>query len=208
MKLKQSMTLVCGRAEKKELEQIEGPFIGVDQGAYVLASLKMKMIASIGDFDSVTSKQMALIEQYSSVVKRLNPEKKETDTEVALEFALQQGYNHIVIIGGLGGRFDHTLANIFLLLRYYQEGFVIQDRHNRIQVLSKGVYTLQRQNYHYLSFFAFKKTVFSVSDVKYPVHQKQLMLGDVYAISNEITDTQAKLVITEGLLLVTQSNDS
>jgi thiamine pyrophosphokinase len=207
MKLKKSITLVCGRAIKKEVEPLKGPFIGVDFGAYVLASLHKKMIGAVGDFDSVNAKQMALIEQHSAFIKRLSPEKKETDTEVAIEFALQQGYNYLVIVGGLGGRLDHSLANIFLLLRYQQEGLILEDAKNRIQVLPKGVYTLPRDDFQYLSFFAFKDAVFSVAEVKYPVSQKKLLLGDVYAISNEMIHNQAQLVITEGLVLVIQSSD-
>ncbi|MFA9382090.1 MAG: thiamine diphosphokinase, partial [Acetanaerobacterium sp.] len=39
-------------------------------------------------------------------------EKDDTDTMLAAKIAIERGYTDITIFGGLGGRLDHTLANI------------------------------------------------------------------------------------------------
>lgn len=203
-----TITIVCGRATQQEISQHKGPFLGVDYGAYILASLGIHMVAAVGDFDSVNDVQLDLIRQFSSVIEQLSPIKKETDTEVAITYAIQHQYQEITVIGGLGGRLDHSLANMHLLLRHQQYKLRLQDGTNRMQVFPPGVYVLQRDHYRYVSLFAFNDAVFSIQDVRYPVQQKKLRLGDVYAISNEIIDEQASLIIIEGTILVIQSSDS
>jgi thiamine pyrophosphokinase len=207
MKKKKSVVLVCSQATKEEVSKITGPFIGVDRGAYLLATLKQTMIVAVGDFDSVATSDMTLIERWSKKTMRLNPHKNETDTEVALTYALQQGFNDVLIVGGLGGRFDHSFANVMLLLRHHQEGCVLQDTHQRIQVLTPGVYDIQKYHFKYLSFFTLQAAVFSASGVKYPFVQKKLLLGDIDAISNEIIDKQARIVVQEGLIVMMQTRD-
>lgn len=207
MNLKKSITLVGARVATNELTPLKGPWIGVDRGAYMLAKLNQSMVAAIGDFDSVSKTQYRLIEQYAQHIDRLSTQKKETDMEVALNYAIQQGYNDILIMGGLGGRLDHSLANIMLLMRHRQSNIILQDDDHRIQVLPPGVYEVAPQQFKYLSFFAYVDAVFSVSGVAYPVSQKKLLLGDVYAISNEILSETATVVITEGLLVMIQTYD-
>ncbi len=207
MKQKKSVVLVCSKATKEEILKLKGPFIGVDRGAYLLATLKQTMIAAVGDFDSIASQDMTLIEQWSKMTMRLDPHKNETDTEVALDYALQEGFNDVLILGGLGGRFDHSFANVMLLLRHHQESFIIQDANNRMQVLSPGVYDIQKHQFKYLSFFTLQAAVFSASGVKYPFVQKKLLLGEIDAISNEIIGKQARIVIQEGLIVMMQTQD-
>ncbi|HCA34460.1 MAG TPA: thiamine diphosphokinase, partial [Lachnospiraceae bacterium] len=62
-----------------------------------------------------------------------------TDSELALSVALDQAGpgDKVVILGGLGGRLDHTLSNIFLLLRGEKENVdvLLCDGFNEVQLI-------------------------------------------------------------------------
>ena len=51
------------------------------------------------------------------------PEKDETDTELALNRAMASGCGEIAVLGATGGRLDHMLGNIHLLYPCLQKGF-------------------------------------------------------------------------------------
>src|SRR5207247_9846375 len=55
-------------------------------------------------------------------------EKDETDTELAVQFAIGRGATSITMLGALGGvRFDHTIANILLLAGFETVSIRIVD---------------------------------------------------------------------------------
>ena len=102
-----------------DLEEIRSSFlIGVDYGALTAVNQGLHLNLAIGDFDSVTDLEFEVIKQASSEIIKLSPQKNETDTEVALNVALAKQATEVVIYGALGGRIDHSLANIRLLLQF------------------------------------------------------------------------------------------
>ena len=69
----------------------------------------------IGDFDSISSHEIKWITEKAVETRRFPPEKDQTDFELALDHAMKIGCKEIQVFGALGGRMDHTLANISLL---------------------------------------------------------------------------------------------
>lgn len=66
----------------------------------------------VGDFDSAGETEYEYFQKNTDVpIKRLNPVKDYTDTDVALRLALELGAEEITILGGTGARIDHTAAN-------------------------------------------------------------------------------------------------
>ena len=67
-------------------------------------------------------------------IKRLNPVKDYTDTDVALRLALELGAEEITILGGTGARIDHTAANVRILFLALQKGVraYLLDEHNKM----------------------------------------------------------------------------
>lgn len=203
----QAILIVAGHLSKHEKLPTKGPWIGVDYGAYVLASLKRRMVLAIGDFDSVKAKQFALVERYSDRIERLQEDKNVTDTEQAMTWALKNGYTAIDLYGAIGGREDHFLANLALLLRFRNPHIHIKNIKHDIAVFPVGTYRIERRHFRYLSFFAMEPSGFSVTGVRFPVQQRPLALGDTYAISNHIEGEQATLVVHRGMLLGIQSDE-
>lgn len=69
----------------------------------------------VGDLDSLApAERQALVDAGAEMIQHL-PEKDETDLELALLHAIECGATDIVLLGALGGRTDHLLANILLL---------------------------------------------------------------------------------------------
>ena len=90
--------------------------IGADQGALYLAEHEISFDVALGDFDSISESEFNIITSFAKEVVT-HPEKKDfTDTYLAIQEALKRGADDIVIIGGLGARFDHSYANVHALM--------------------------------------------------------------------------------------------
>ncbi|MBU1500337.1 thiamine diphosphokinase, partial [Patescibacteria group bacterium] len=82
--------------------------IGVDGGTKQI--LKPDII--IGDFDSLT----AIPENVPLI---MHPKDKDfTDTELALQFCEKQNIKEVILVGFLGRRLDHLIANLMSLSKY------------------------------------------------------------------------------------------
>ena len=207
--------IVCASPEAWIDEQVlnkqEAIFIGVDKGALSLIKHHIRPNLAIGDFDSVTEEEFQYISKNSLETKRLLPEKDETDTELAILHALSLSVAEIDIYGGLGGRLDHSIANIRLLLRYSKKGIVINliNESNHLVILKPGNYTFEAFKYSYLSFFAIEETVtdLTLSGVKYPLSKYTLTQDDIRCVSNEVVLDNYKISFSKGYLLMIRSQD-
>ena len=184
---------------------VEGPYIGVDRGALTLANAGKKMVCAIGDFDSVDMNELETIKQACADFVLLPREKDETDSESAIQYALQQ-YDKVVLYGGCNGRADHYLANIMLVYRYGGK-VELMDNKNRIRYLTKGIHTIYKSDYTYLSFITFDNVELSLEGVKYPLNHKCIKRGDVFTISNEIESDYATITVYDGEVICLECED-
>lgn len=180
-------------------------YIGVDAGAYTCMQHKIPMECAIGDFDSIDSIKKQELASYTQLIC-LPKHKDQTDSEAAIHFALERGYEEIILFGGLGGRVDHMLANLYLMM-YRDVNLTLMDENNKLYIRGKGTYEITN-NYKYLSFLALEKSVITLFNVAYPLTKKEVLKSDIYTISNEIIGDVAYLEIHEGSFLIIQSNDA
>lgn len=185
--------------------------IGVDGGALVLVNQGIIPDVAIGDFDSIEAGEYQTLQKVCSKVIKLPCEKNETDTEVAIEYAIALGVTEIYIYGAMGGRIDHTLANIRLLLQFSQAKvrIYIVDQTNSLCLLSNGYHEFLRPAHQYISFFAFETTVkgLTLRGLKYPLTNYELTQGDIRCISNEVLEQEFSLSFEDGYLLMINSRD-
>ena len=185
--------------------------IAADKGYKYAFQLGISPDLIIGDFDTATSP--ALIEKQSKLII-LPTEKDMTDTEAALDIAATKQPSSITILGGLGGRFDHTMGNISLLSKY-DLPIKIKDEKNSVTMLRPGRYFVAKDEYQYISLVPFTPSVsgLSISGVKYTLENADLTHDNTLGISNEITGTSSmasptcEVSFKTGKLLVCQSND-
>ena len=182
-------------------------YIGVDKGALTLARNGKRMLLAIGDFDSVEESDLAYIKEYIDTLLQLNPIKDDTDSEAAVMYAIEKGYQKIHLYGGLGGRLDHAMINLRLVSRF-PETVYLHDQNNFIYSLAEGVHSIDKRDYTYISFFTEDKATISLEGLKYPLDKQQLTNKDTYTTSNEILEDRGIVTVHAGKVTVIQSKDA
>jgi len=91
-------------------------FIVCADGGYILCkSAGIKPEAVIGDFDSLPEVLIREIESLEIECEKHPREKDETDMMLCVKYGLARGFDRFIIIGGIGGEFGHTMANLQVL---------------------------------------------------------------------------------------------
>ena len=184
---------------------------GADRGALKLLEKNIQLHLAIGDFDSVSLQEFASICEASREVVRLETEKDETDTEAALTYIIGKNIKDITLYGGLGGRLDHSISNIRLLLRFCRQGITIRliEDGNLVMVLCPGDYQFPSNGYPYLSFFSMGADVegLTLKNVKYPLENASLSQEDTICTSNEPLEDFFSVSFNSGYLMMVQSRD-
>jgi len=138
-------------------------------------------------------------------------EKDMTDTEAAIDLAVSKGFIHLTILGGLGGRFDHTMGNIGMLAKYTGklDHIAFVDGQNKVFMLLPGTHRVTSAGYPYLGVISYGGTAENVtlSGVKYPLTNHLLTNETSLGVSNEITFDAANISFTAGKLLIILSKD-
>lgn len=197
------VVLVAGRAYQIPLIE-HADYYGVDHGAICCMHQQIKMKKAIGDFDSITFDELEELKKNTKVIQ-LPTHKDETDSEAAILIAMEDGYDEIILFGGLGGRIDHEMVNLHLML-YRDYPLTLMDENNTVKVLSKGTYEVEK-THRYLSFLPLEESCITEEGVAYPLDRRKLSLQDIYTTSNEIVNEKARIIIHYGKVLMMQCND-
>ena len=155
----------------------------------------------IGDFDSAA--------QPDDLPCQVHPVMKDdSDTMLCLREGLKRGYDRFLIVGGLGGRFDHTLSNIQSMAWAASQGCSVrmEDENTRVEAVHNGRLTFKNGRG--------KLSVFSLTDrsngvnirgMLYPVEDGTLTNTWPIGLSNEFVEAEASIEVRDGTLLVIQS---
>ena len=186
--------------------------IGADSGALYLIRNNHRPNLAIGDFDSVTNTELTYIREGSHQTVAVDPiDKNHTDTELAFLRAIEMEPTEILLLGALGGRFDHTLANLHLLVQAHQNGIqaAIADEYQRIQLVTNHA-EITADQYSYVSLLPLTPEVRGIHlrGFEYPLSDAVLTMGQSLGVSNQLTSPQGEIEVGEGWLLVIQSSDS
>lgn len=186
--------------------------ICADGGIYLLQQLNIKPNIFLGDFDSCNFDEIeksGFLNECEDV-KKFKIEKNATDTHIAVDFAMERGFRDITLIGALGGRIDHSLANVMLLKYMLEKGVkgTILNEKNKV-FLTDGSIEIPPEHGRRLSLVPLTDRVCGVTlkGLKYPLCDFTLTMGDTRGISNEFTDENAEIIFKNGLLLVITSED-
>ncbi|MDD5934380.1 MAG: thiamine diphosphokinase [Clostridiales bacterium] len=187
--------------------------IAVDNGLSYMDQLGLKPDVIVGDFDTADHQLVDKYKDLNSIQTiELVPEKDETDTETAVDYAIRMGYEEVVLLGAMGGRFDHTLGNLHMLYRLLQHKIhgLMLDEKNQIY-LKDSSFTLKKETAFgtYVSLIPFTPTVekLSLQGFKYPLHEFLLQSGVSIGISNEIKDDNCEITFEKGILIIIEAQD-
>lgn len=185
--------------------------IGVDRGISALKSIEIEPDYVVGDFDSAPAYVRDMYVDKDNALM-LEPEKDYTDTHVALQLAINKKPQSIFILGAIGSRMDHTMANIGLLkycVKHQVDAFIL-DGNNRIRMIDKCCRIEASKSYgRYISCIPFSDTVTGVTleGFKYPLYNATMIKEDSIGISNELREEEGRISIDRGYLLVMETKD-
>ena len=193
-------TIICGApCEIFPKNEVEGFVIAADKGLDYAVSAGITPDLAVGDFDSAEKR----VPSGTELVK-FPPEKDDTDAMIAAKTALQRGFTRMKFLCALGGRLDHTLANLQMIFRLKRRGIAAEllgdsvrafflENESRLIPKFKG----------YLSVFAYEQTaLLSEIGVKYPLQNHQITNDFPLGVSNEITADAAEITVHSGAVLV------
>ncbi|WP_268913037.1 thiamine diphosphokinase [Lentilactobacillus sp. SPB1-3] len=193
--------------------QVAGNFIGIDRGNLHLINLGIDPIVAIGDFDSLKPNELKLVKDHVADIRQSIPEKDDTDTQLGLKVAFEElGADELVVYGATGGRIDHFLANLWMVLEprfnKYADRIKMIDRQNSISFFLPGKYTIEKENdKKYLAFVCLTPmNSLTLYDEKYQLNDYHVTQPTSWA-SNEFVGPHASFEFDSGVMCVIQSAD-
>lgn len=193
--------------------------VAVDAGFAACLELGIHPDLLVGDFDTFGREKIKYYlddPQFQIDIHR--PEKDETDTELAFRDVLNAGCTSVDAIGALGGRLDHELSNIHLLVHEKKRGLAVHyyDARNKMFVLDAEIesgHTFVREEVYgtYVSFLPITEQVrgITLNGFKYPLNKKDISIleNPSLCVSNEVLEETAEITFEEGILLCVESKD-
>ena len=172
--------------------------IAADGGYAAAVKLGIRPHLVVGDFDS-----LGYVPEAEEIVQ--HPVRKDdTDTLLAIRMGLERGYRSFVITGALGGRLDHSFANLqsLLFLRDHGARGVLYGDGFAATAVTNGSITIQGKGT--LSVFTMdaKAEGVTLKNVSFPVEQGTLTNGFPIGVSNEFLEGPAVISVENGTLLV------
>lgn len=184
----------------RPLLQPEDYFIYCDSGLRHQEALGRRPDLIVGDFDSHENPHLAV----ETIV--LPCEKDDTDTVFAVKEAIRRGWSDFLLLGVIGGRLDHTLGNVGILLFLDAQGIHgrILDDFSDMEIVSRQPVTIS-DDYAYFSLLNVSGLArgVTIEHAKYPLTEGEITCEYQYGVSNEVLPGRtARVSVREGRLLL------
>jgi thiamine pyrophosphokinase len=184
--------------------------ICADGGARTALRHGLRPRVVIGDFDSLDESEREALVTGGAQMLRHPPAKDETDLELALLHAVERAPGgQIVVLGALGGRIDHALANMLLLAMPALHGCDVCIAHGRDRIAlidarhapaEHVVVGVAGDTVSLLPFGGAAHGIHTVG-LRYPLHGESLFVGPARGVSNVLLDARAVVRVDAGMLL-------
>jgi thiamine pyrophosphokinase len=172
-------------------------FIFCDSGLYHQSALGINADIVVGDFDSHP------VPETDAELVVLPREKDDTDTVYAAKLALGRGADKFLIIGVSGGRTDHALGNIYLLLYLANRGASAMTADDECEMLFTNEYTVDKR-YKFFSVLNIDGSAdgITITSAKFPIENAKIECEYQYGISNEVVGECATGTVQKGRVLI------
>ncbi len=207
--------VIVGASKENDIEYINDVIrgtdyiIGVDAGISKLNYLNIIPDLIVGDFDSFKGVAPKTIE-----TKKLNIHKDDTDMFCAVKEGINRGYSSFVILGGVGGRLDHTYANLCVLEYLSDNGYenLLLGKKDKAFIMNKGKKTILGRDGDNISIFPFGTDLCTVTynGLLYDMQNETLYSNLKYGpmgVSNSFLNNEAEVILHKGKALVVISSD-
>lgn len=179
--------------------------IGCDGGTKHILSLGAVPHVVIGDLDSLPAKLKKELKNYPVEFVKFSTRKDNTDSELAILFAIEKKYNHITIVGTLGSRTDHFIGNILMFSKpiFSTVHLKIIEGDQDLYVVRKQIH-IQGKSGETLSLIPILSDAEGVvtKGLEYVLEDSVLPIGTTRGISNILTSPNVEISLKKGVLLV------
>ncbi|WP_372368235.1 thiamine diphosphokinase [Candidatus Uabimicrobium sp. HlEnr_7] len=178
-------------------------YVAVDMGMDVFHRLGIKPNILVGDLDSISSD----IDIEGIELHKFPCDKDKTDTELAVDYCNSSGFSHIDILGGIGDRLDHTLANAYLLVYANKPNNRVRllNSINTIYLLTaaKAVEIKGKEN-DIVSLIPITENIegLTIRGCRWNLEKGSISQGRTHGLSNYLKNTTANLSIAKGMTFV------
>ena len=175
-------------------------FVFCDSGLRHAEGLGASPDLIVGDFDSHENPHMDV----ETIV--LPREKDDTDTFFAAKEMLSHGFEEFLLVGVIGARLDHTLANLSILLMLDTAGKTAKavDDYSEMEIVSSGPAFIE-DTYSFFSLMNITGEAegVTIENAKYPLENAAIECDYQYAVSNEVLPGKvARVSVAKGRLLL------
>jgi len=174
--------------------------IAADGGYLRCRELGLTPTLILGDFDS------APMPETTAETQVFPAHKDDTDCMLAAKEGLNRGCTRFTILGGLGGRLDHTMANIQTLVYLVSHGCTARllDEQQQLTVLMGDCTAEAEGKDVFLSLFSLgdRCTGVTLHSVEYPLTDAVLENSFPLGVSNRILGGRCQISLKTGTLLV------
>jgi thiamine pyrophosphokinase len=182
-----------------------------DGGTRLARAIGRPPHAVVGDLDSGDARSLAWARQRGAAIVRHPPEKDKTDTELAIDYALDAGAGDVDLVAALGRRMDHTLANVALLMRVQRRGGRGRILDGRTELFLASAQTLLHgQVGDLVSLIPLTEDAHGVrtQGLAYPLNGATLHADTTRGISNVMTSLPVSVGVERGWLLIVVTHKS
>lgn len=202
-KMKKKTCFVIGAGSFSDMvimPEKEDLIIAADGGYTYLEKIGIKPEILIGDFDSLNQ-----IPEHQALIRH-SPIKDDTDMALAVAYAKEQGYQRFFLYGGLGGRLDHTIANLQLLNGMSHQGleaYLIGEQ-NMITAITGEQICFSEAASGILSVFCLGEPAKGVYEqgLKYELTDAVMTCDVTLGVSNEFIGKDSQIEVREGTLIL------
>lgn len=163
----------------------------------------------LGDFDSISEKGKDYIRKHKIEMFTYPTEKDSTDLEIGIHYLVDRGCKDIRILGALGDRIDHSLGNLLLMVRFFEEGIriVLKNDLMKIQIIDGRIEI--RKNYKFVSVLPISsdKVTISMKGFYYPLDHRKMSRGSTLGISNYLIEEIGEIEVSNGKVFLIETNE-
>ncbi len=210
-----AIVVAAGDLDPSDATLIESAelLVAVDRGAVWLAARSLRPDLLVGDLDSVPEDVVSRLATAGVEIDRRAVDKDASDTELAIERAVDAGATRITLLGALGGRrLDHELANLLLLadprwrvagvdLRIVRDGTTVRALHGGDSLALEGA---TGETITLLPIGGPAHGVRTIG-LRFPLAGESLEIGRSRGLSNQIVATPASVSLAGGTLIVIET---
>lgn len=177
--------------------------ICADGGAMYAVSCGLHPDVYIGDLDSISPTLYKKLQKKEKIEWHVfEKDKDETDSELALNYAIKKRFKEILVFAVFGNRVDHVFANLTMFAKSQNKAQITIIEGDQELHFVKNKLLLQGKIGEYVSLVPFTGNVtVSTKGMKWELTNSVLEYGKTRGISNEFVQPKAEISVKKGTLL-------